>query len=142
MNRVDAPARVSVVIPVFNRRDMIADAVDSALAQASAALELEVIVVDDHSTADTVAALAARYGNDVRVQMTRDARQGTGRGAQHRHPCRALSVRGFPRFGRFLSAWSSCPEKYTGLGETALVPVFSPPQKQGARPESSCLIFS
>lgn len=49
-------ARVSVVIPAFNARAFIADAVDSVLAQRGGEL-LEVIVVDDGSDDDTAAAV-------------------------------------------------------------------------------------
>ncbi|MDR1424009.1 MAG: glycosyltransferase [Azoarcus sp.] len=83
MNQLEAPVRVSVVIPVFNRRDMVAEAVDSALAQTSAALELEVIVVDDRSTDDTVATLIVRYGHDVRVRIMGNTRAKGPAGARN-----------------------------------------------------------
>lgn len=50
---------VSVVIPTYNRRHTLATAIDSALAQDFSALE--VIVVDDGSTDDTVQWLAQAY---------------------------------------------------------------------------------
>uniref|UniRef100_UPI0013D77AB2 glycosyltransferase family 2 protein n=1 Tax=Acinetobacter baumannii TaxID=470 RepID=UPI0013D77AB2 len=43
---------VSIVIPVYNGRDYIADAIQSVLDQDCPAIEL--IVVDDGSTDDTV----------------------------------------------------------------------------------------
>jgi glycosyltransferase involved in cell wall biosynthesis len=56
---------VSVVIPTYNRRRFIAEAVDSALGQTWS--DLEVIVVDDGSTDDTVALLDRRFGRKIRV---------------------------------------------------------------------------
>jgi glycosyltransferase involved in cell wall biosynthesis len=62
---------VSVVIPAFNARRFVADAVRSALGQAYQ--PTEVIVVDDGSTDDT-AAVAMSAGDRVRV--VRQANQG------------------------------------------------------------------
>ncbi|HNQ75617.1 MAG TPA: glycosyltransferase family 2 protein [Pseudothauera hydrothermalis] len=60
--------KISVVIPTWNRRALIGAAVDSALAQAGPGLEVEVLVIDDGSTDDTVAWLAQRYaGRPLRV---------------------------------------------------------------------------
>lgn len=55
---------VSVVIPAYNAAAYVAEAVESALAQDHA--EKEVIVVNDGSTDDTLAALA-RFGNRIRI---------------------------------------------------------------------------
>lgn len=55
---------VTVVIPVFNRAGMVAEAVESCLAQDWR--PLEVVVVDDGSTDDPAAALH-RFGDQVRV---------------------------------------------------------------------------
>ena len=56
---------VSVIIPTHNRRDLVGEAVASALAQRDVAAE--VIVVDDGSTDDTAAALAV-FSNRIRYQ--------------------------------------------------------------------------
>lgn len=56
--------RVSVIIPAYNAAAFVRDAVDSALAQTHR--ETEVIVVDDSSTDETPAILAA-YGDRIRV---------------------------------------------------------------------------
>lgn len=49
---------VSVIIPVFNGEDRVADAIDSALAQGP--IVREIIVVDDGST-DSTSATVERY---------------------------------------------------------------------------------
>lgn len=70
---------VSVVIPTYQRRDLVVEAVESALAQTRGGLEvdLEVIVVDDGSTDGTAEALAARYAGDARVRVVRKENGGT-----------------------------------------------------------------
>jgi glycosyltransferase involved in cell wall biosynthesis len=57
---------LSAVIPVWNRPRVLWDAIDSALAQGAEG-EIEVIVVDDASTDDTVAGVERRYGSRVRL---------------------------------------------------------------------------
>jgi len=64
MDNVRQNPLVSVIIPVHNRQDFIADAVDSVLAQKYAPFEL--IVVDDGSTDDTARILSA-YTERIRV---------------------------------------------------------------------------
>jgi glycosyltransferase involved in cell wall biosynthesis len=54
---------VSVIIPTYNRADLIGQAIDSVLAQAHQ--QVEVIVADDGSTDDTAAVVGA-YGDRVR----------------------------------------------------------------------------
>ncbi|MGH7845554.1 MAG: glycosyltransferase family 2 protein [Candidatus Binatia bacterium] len=55
---------VSVIIPTYNRREMVRDAVDSVLAQTYRNFEL--IIVDDGSDDDTAEALTS-YGEALRV---------------------------------------------------------------------------
>ena len=55
---------VSVIIPTFNRRRLVEQAIDSVLTQEFG--DYELIVVDDGSTDDTAAALAV-YGDRIRV---------------------------------------------------------------------------
>lgn len=56
-------ARASVIIATYNRADFIREAIDSALAQTHA--DVEVIVVDDAST-DATAGVLAAYGSRIR----------------------------------------------------------------------------
>lgn len=56
--------QISVIIPTFNRSRMVMRAVDSAVKQSQAALE--VIVVDDASEDDTLDALQ-EFGDDIRI---------------------------------------------------------------------------
>ena len=55
---------VSVVIPAYNSQQFICEAIDSVLRQTHP--QLEIIVVDDGSTDDTVAAVA-RFGDKIRL---------------------------------------------------------------------------
>ncbi|MCK6482895.1 MAG: glycosyltransferase [Phycisphaerae bacterium] len=77
-------ATVSVIIPSFNSRDVLPDAINSALAQTVA--PLEVIVVDDGSTDDT-AEVVARFGSRVRYLRRENggpaAARNTGIAAAH-----------------------------------------------------------
>jgi glycosyltransferase involved in cell wall biosynthesis len=65
---------LSVVIPAWNRAQLVCDAVNSALAQRAG--EVEVIVVDDASTDATVPRLDAEFGEGIRL-----LRLDQGRGA-------------------------------------------------------------
>ncbi|MBN1681444.1 MAG: glycosyltransferase [Anaerolineae bacterium] len=60
----DSPL-VSIVIPTYNHRRYICDAVDSALAQTYP--NCEIIVVDDGSDDGTVTLLKSRYGESIRI---------------------------------------------------------------------------
>ena len=68
-------SRVSVVIPTYQRKALVAEAIESALAQPWP--DLEVVVVDDGSTDGTVEALTARFGADPRVRVLRKENGGT-----------------------------------------------------------------
>jgi glycosyltransferase involved in cell wall biosynthesis len=69
---VTRPA-VSAIIPTHNRAPLLAEALDSVLAQAGE--DVEVIVVDDGSTDETPRALARHAG---RVRTIRQANAGVG----------------------------------------------------------------
>jgi hypothetical protein len=70
---VGSAPRISVIIPVFNLRDFVADAIDSVLGQTLPASEIEVVVVDDGST-DGSSEVVARYV--PRVRLVRQANRG------------------------------------------------------------------
>ncbi|MDB4197522.1 glycosyltransferase [Ascidiaceihabitans sp.] len=61
-NKTVSTVAVSIVIPTYNRADMLPMAIDSALAQTH---DVEVIVVN-HGSTDNTDAVAAAYGNRVR----------------------------------------------------------------------------
>ena len=69
---VDRKDLVTVVLPVFNQADMLAESIDSVLAQTYAPFEL--IVLDDGST-DDVDAVFAEYSDDPRVRLLRQPNQ-------------------------------------------------------------------
>lgn len=81
-----APA-VSVVIPTYNRADLLGRALDSVLGQTFA--DYEVLVIDDGST-DGTAAAAARYAErDRRVQYLRQPENRGVSAARNRGLCEA-----------------------------------------------------
>lgn len=63
---------ISVIIPTYNRREMVLDCVASVLASDYG--ELEVIVVDDCSPDKTSEELTLRYQHDKRVRVIRNER--------------------------------------------------------------------
>ncbi|MFP3907090.1 MAG: glycosyltransferase family 2 protein [Acidimicrobiales bacterium] len=65
--------RVSVVTPVFNRPDLVVEAVESVLDQAG--VEVEVVVVDDGSTDDTPE-VVDRLARDPRVRALHQPNRG------------------------------------------------------------------
>ncbi len=56
--------KVSVIIPTFNRRDLVCETIDSVLGQSFS--DVEIMVVDDGSTDGTEEHLANHYGNRIR----------------------------------------------------------------------------
>ncbi len=70
--------RVSVIIPTYNRADLLPQTIESCLAQTYP--DLEIIVVDDGST-DTTAEAVARYG--AKVMYVRQDQQGVPKARQH-----------------------------------------------------------
>ena len=66
--------QVSVIIPTYDRADCVTRAIDSALAQTHA--DVEVIVVDDGSTDDTAALVRDTYAGEPRVRYTRQENRG------------------------------------------------------------------
>lgn len=70
---VDQPGLVSVVLPVFDQADLLAESIDSVLAQSYAPFEL--IVLDDGSR-DDVRSVLRRYAGDARVRVLTQPNQG------------------------------------------------------------------
>ena len=56
-------SKVSVIIPTYNRAQMVCEAIDSILAQTLQ--DTQVIVADDGSTDGTDEVLAERYGDQI-----------------------------------------------------------------------------
>ena len=86
-----APA-VSVVIPTFNRRRQVEQAVKSVLSQTFADLELLVVDGGDDGTAESLAGRDARLRYERVVDDT-----GPASCAEHRHPARAGAHGRLPR---------------------------------------------
>jgi glycosyltransferase involved in cell wall biosynthesis len=71
MNPSAAPPfpMVSLIIPTYNRADMLAEAVDSALVQTYPNLE---VIVSDNASSDGTGALMERYRTDPRLRYHRN----------------------------------------------------------------------
>jgi hypothetical protein len=67
---------VSVIIPTYNRAELVGEAIDSVLAQTHR--DLEVIVVDDGST-DHTSEVLRRYGDSIRPIHRRNGGQSVAR---------------------------------------------------------------
>ncbi len=68
--------KLSVIVPMYNRRDYIARCIDSILGQTLR--ELEVICVDDGSTDGSAELCEQRYGAEPRFRLVRQANAGAG----------------------------------------------------------------
>lgn len=76
-HRVNSVPKFSVYMPAYNCARYIAQAVDSVLAQDFT--DLEVCIVDDGSTDDTLERLERRYKNNPRVRWSTQERGGIGK---------------------------------------------------------------
>jgi glycosyltransferase involved in cell wall biosynthesis len=72
--------RLSIVIPTWNRARLVCEAVESALVQEGA--DLEVIVVDDGSTDGTAETIERRFGESVKL-LRMPTRSGVGAARNH-----------------------------------------------------------
>lgn len=77
------PPICSVIIPTHNRCALAVRAIDSVLSSTLDS-DLQVIVVDDASTDDTLAVLHERYGHDARVRVLHTASNEGPSGARNR----------------------------------------------------------
>ncbi len=57
---------ITTVIPLYNRRDLICESIDSVLSQ-DIAVPHEILIVDDGSTDDAASLLAETYGDKIRI---------------------------------------------------------------------------
>lgn len=78
---LDSKVDISVIIPAYNAEKYIVDCLDSILGQKTA-YSLEIIVVNDCSTDQTLARLAS-YRNDARVQIIDFANGGSAAKARN-----------------------------------------------------------
>jgi glycosyltransferase involved in cell wall biosynthesis len=69
LDPIPGPPRISVLIPTYNRAAMLAEAVDSALAQSWPNLE---IIVSDNASTDGTAEVMARYRGEPRLRYHRN----------------------------------------------------------------------
>ena len=70
-----ASPRVAIVVPTFNRRRLVLEAVESVLAQTLS--DFELIVVDDGSTDGTGDEIAQRYADEPRLRYVHKENGGT-----------------------------------------------------------------
>lgn len=81
VHKPDLPPRVSVIIPTYNRAQMVCACVDSVLR--SDWPDMEVIVADDCSPDDTRRMVEERYRSDARVKYARTERNSLTSGARN-----------------------------------------------------------
>lgn len=67
---------VTVIIPVYNREDLIAESLDSALQQSHP--DVEVIVIDDGSTDQTIERIKPYIETDPRIRLIQQNNAGPG----------------------------------------------------------------
>ena len=72
---------VSIVIPTYNRADCVSRAIDSALGQTHA--NVDVIVIDDGSTDDTRAVVLDTFGKEPRVRYVHQPNRGVSAARNH-----------------------------------------------------------
>lgn len=77
---LDVPTLISVIIPTFDRGNVLPEAIDSVLAQTHR--DIDVIVVDDGSADGTRDLITSRYGGDARVRYRYQPNAGRGIGPE------------------------------------------------------------
>lgn len=71
------PPRVSIILPTFNRKAIVGEAIASALAQDHP--DVEVVLVDDGSTDGTLEVVRQRFGDEPRLKVHRQENGGPAR---------------------------------------------------------------
>ncbi len=69
--------RVSVIIPIFNRADLISESIESVFVQTYR--DFEIVVVNDGSTDNTLEVLSKYEGDNVRIINQKNQGQGIAR---------------------------------------------------------------
>jgi glycosyltransferase involved in cell wall biosynthesis len=139
-------ARVSIVIPTYNRARLLREALQSALAQTHA--DGEVIVVDDGST-DETAAVVAECGDTVRYLRQENAgvaaARNRGAGAatgDYLHFLDSDDILHPQAIERLLALLEAHPEAGMAYGQTSVGTPDGPPSPlfvpDGARPTGVC----
>ena len=64
---IDFSDLVSVIMPAYNTQEYIFESIQSVLNQSS--VNIELIIIDDASTDDTVSIVKKNYSNDLRVRL-------------------------------------------------------------------------
>ncbi len=95
-------ARVGIVMPSYNRAEMLPTAIDSVLAQDFP--DWELIVVDDNSTDHTRRVLEDYAGRDRRVRWVRNDRYG--------HSCSGARKRGIDELDHELAAFLDSDDRW------------------------------
>ena len=72
---------VSVIIPLYNRREYIEECIDSIFAQTCQ--DFEILCIDDGSTDDGPEFCKEKYGGDVRFHLVQQSNQGTWAARNH-----------------------------------------------------------
>src|ERR1043165_9291612 len=75
-HRIDHEFDISVVIPTYNRCQLLAPAIESLLAQESNGLRYEVIVVDNNSSDNTRDVVNSFTGRETPVHYVFEGQQG------------------------------------------------------------------
>ncbi|MCX7097482.1 MAG: glycosyltransferase family A protein [Methylococcales bacterium] len=73
---------ISIIVPVFNLEDYVSHALDSILAQENCP-NFEVLVIDDHSTDNTLAIITAYSERDSRIKILTNQRKKGVAGARN-----------------------------------------------------------
>jgi len=74
------PPEVSVLVPLFNKRDYVTDAIHSVISQKHPEIAVEVIVVDDCSTDDSYEIVEQMAHHDANIILSRNS---SNRGTCH-----------------------------------------------------------